>query len=275
MEPHAHDGHRPATALAILAAAAGMVLTGCGPSSGSSAASTQSAASTRSAADAQSSGTSSATSSSGSSAAVVSSASLPFPTTAGDTWIYKNTNGTTSENKIASVTQVASGQQVTMDTAFTDGGTTTRSHYAYIVQPNGQISLPFSQFGSSGSSGGFSVKLISGSLFWPSAAELASGRPYHSTLTLAYTIAGKKQQVTMHATATGEGTESVTVPAGTYSATVVSEVESEKFDGVNISTDVKTWLASGVGPVQSELVNIDGTTQNITNKEELTSFVKG
>jgi hypothetical protein len=43
-------------------------------------------------------------------------------------------------------------------------------------------------------------------------------------------------------------------------------LESEKFDGLNISTDVKTWLASGVGPVQSELVNIDGASQDITNK---------
>jgi hypothetical protein len=269
MELHAPDVHRPATALAILATAAGMVLTGCGPSSGSSAASTQSTAGP------QSSGASSAKSSTGSTSTVVTAASLPFPTATGDTWIYKNTNGTTSENKIASVTQVSSGQQVLMDTAFTDGGTTTRSHYAYVVQPNGQITLPFSQFGSSGSSGGFSVKLISGSLFWPSAAQLASGQPYHSTLTLAYTIAGKKEQVTMHTTATGDGTQSVTVPAGTYSATVVNMLESEKFDGLNISTDVKTWLASGIGPVQSELVNVDGTTQNVTNKEELTSFVRG
>ena len=256
------DSWRPAIAITVLATAGGLILTGCGASSGSSAATAQSPAATHS----------SGTSSTGSTSTVMS-ASLPFPTTAGDTWIYSNTNGTTSENKIVSVTQVSSGQQVLMDGIFKDNGTTTSSHYSYIVEPNGQITLPFSQFDSSGS--GVSVKLISGGLYWPAAAELASGRSYHSTLTIEFTVAGKTEQVATHVTATGGGTQSVTVPAGTYSATVVSMLESEKFDGINVSTDIKTWLASGVGPVQTEIVTVDGTTQGVTDKEELTSFVKG
>jgi hypothetical protein len=55
----------------------------------------------------------------------------------------------------------------------------------------------------------------------------------------------------------------------------VSEVEKESFEGTTIDIDVKTWLATGIGPVQSELVDIDGNTKTISNKEELTSFVKG
>ena len=43
----------------------------------------------------------------------------------------------------------------------------------------------------------------------------------------------------------------------------------------SVSTDIKTWLASSVGPVQTEIISVDGTTQGVTNKEELTSFVKG
>jgi hypothetical protein len=38
---------------------------------------------------------------------VVSTGSLPFPATVGDSWTYSNSNGSTSENKIASNTQVA------------------------------------------------------------------------------------------------------------------------------------------------------------------------
>ena len=76
---------------------------------------------------------------------VVSSGALPFPTTVGDTWTYSNSNGTTSENKIASATQVSAGK-VTMATTFKDNGTTTHDSYEYIVEPNGQISLPTSQF---------------------------------------------------------------------------------------------------------------------------------
>lgn len=205
----------------------------------------------------------------------MSSGSLPFPSTAGDTWFYSNTNGSTSENKVKSVTQVSSGQKVLMETTFKDNGTTSHSDYSYILQPNGEITLPLSQFTSAGSSAGFSFKLISGGMYWPSAVQLASGKSYHSTMTLEYTIAGKTMKSTTHITATGGGTQSVTVPAGTYNATVVNMLESENLMGTTISTEVKTWLATGVGPVQSELVNVDGTTKSITNKEELTSFVKG
>ncbi len=196
MTLHAKDSRRPAIAITVLATAGGLILTGCGASSGSSAATAQSPAATHS----------SGTSSTGSTSTVVSSASLPFPTTAGDTWIYSNTNGTTSENKIVSVTQVSSGQQVLMDGIFKDNGTSTSSHYSYIVEPNGQITLPFSQFDSAGS--GVSIKLISGGLYWPSAAELASGQAQHSTLTIEFTVAGKTEQVAAHVTATGSGTQS-------------------------------------------------------------------
>jgi hypothetical protein len=258
----AKDSRRTAIAITALTAAGGLILTGCGPSGGSNASATQSAAATHSA----------GTSSTGS-ASTVSSASLPFPTTTGDTWTYSDTNGTTSENKIASVTQVSSGQQVLMDTTFKDNGTTTSSHYSYIFEPNGQITLPFSEFDSAGS--GVSVKLVSGNLYWPSAAELASGQAHHSTLTIEFTVDGKTQTVTTHVTATGGGTQSVTVPAGTYSATVVNMLETEKFDGISLDTEIKTWLANGVGPVQTEILSIDGSTQGVTSKQELTSFVKG
>jgi hypothetical protein len=204
---------------------------------------------------------------------VVSSGSLPFPTTVGDTWFYKDSNGSTSENKIESVKQVSAGQEVLMASSFKDNGTTTHSHYSYIVQPDGKISLPLSQFGSAGST--VSVKLVSGGVYWPSAAQLSSGKAYHSTMTLELSIAGKEQKATTHITATGGGTQSVTVPAGTYSATVVNELESEDFDGVTVNTEIRTWLANGVGPIQSEVVTVDGTTKDIDSKQELTSFIKG
>jgi hypothetical protein len=264
MELYSLDGRRPVIAISALAAA-GLVLTGCASSSGS--ASTSAAA--------QSSGASSSTSSNGSASTVTSSGSLPFPSTAGDTWVYSNTNGAKSKNKVESVTRVSSGRRVLIEDTVEDYGVTTRTHYAYILRPDGEISLPFSQFSRPESSASFSVKLLSGGMSWPSAAQLASGKASHSTMTLTYTIDGKKQQVTMHITATGGGTQSVTVPAGTYRATVVNMLESETFDGDKVSTDVRTWLAAGVGPVQSEVVDVDGASRDILDKEELTSFVKG
>ena len=277
MNIHAQNVRRTAGAFAVAAAAAGLVLTGCGKTSGSGAAAagatTGAAKSGAATSGSGSTASASATGSASQSSVVVSSGALPFPTTVGDSWTYNNTNGTTSENKIASATQVSAGQQVTMDTTFKDSGTTTHDSYEYIIEPNGQIALPTSQFAPSSS--GATFKVISGGIFWPSAAQLASGQPVHTTLTMAFTIAGKTQTITEHITSQGQGTQSVTVPAGTYSASVVNVQESATIDGYNTTLDDKTWLASGVGPVQSELIDIDGGKTSIANKEELTSFVKG
>jgi hypothetical protein len=277
MNIHARNVRRTAGAFAVAAAAAGLVLTGCGKTSGSGAAAagatTGAPASAATTSGGGSTASAAATGSASQSSVVVSSGALPFPTTVGDSWTYNNTNGTTSENKIASATQVAAGQQVTMDTTFKDNGTTTHDSYEYIIEPNGQIALPTSQFAPSSS--GVTFKVLSGGIFWPSAAQLASGQPVHTTLTMEFTVAGKTQTITEHITSQGQGTQSVTVPAGTFSASVVNVQESATIEGYNTTLDDKTWLASGVGPVQSELIDIDGGKTSITNKEELTSFVKG
>jgi DUF3108-like len=275
MKIHAQNVRRTAAAFAVAAAAAGLVLTGCGKTSGSGAAAAgaTTGAATSGATTSGSGATTSASASASQSSVVVSSGALPFPTTVGDSWTYNNTNGTTSENKIASATQVAAGQQVTMDTTFKDNGTTTHDSYEYIIEPNGQIALPTSQFAPSSS--GVTFKIISGGIFWPSAAQLASGQPVHTTLTMEFTVAGKTQTITEHITSQGQGTQSVTVPAGTYSASVVNVQEAATIDGYNTTIDDKTWLASGVGPVQSELITVDGGKTSLTSKEELVSFVKG
>jgi hypothetical protein len=275
MKLHARKVRRTAGAFAVTAAAAGLVLTGCGKSTGSGSAAAGSA-SVSATSGATTSGTGSTASASGTASqasTVVSTGSLPFPTTVGDAWTYSNSNGSTSENKIASNTQVAAGQQVTMATTFKDNGTATHASYEYIVQPNGQIALPTSQFAPS--TAGLTMKIVSGGIFWPSAAQLASGQPVHTTLVMELTIEGKTQKITEHITSQGQGTQTVTVPAGTYSTSVVNVEEAATVDGFKTDIDDKTWLATGVGPVQSELVSVDGGKTDITSKEELTSFVKG
>jgi hypothetical protein len=278
MKLHAQDVRRPAGALAVAAAVAvaGLALTGCGAASGSGSiagATTSGAGSATSAGS--TAGSASGTTSAAPAAAVVSSGSLPFPTTVGDTWNYSNSNGTTSENKITSATQVAAGEEVAMAIAFKDNGATTHSSWDYIVEPNGQIALPTSQFTSSMSSAGGTFKIVSGGIYWPTAAQVSSGQPIHSALVMEITIEGKTEKITEHITSTGEGNQSVTVPAGTYTASVVNVAESADVEGYNLTIDDKTWLAQGVGPVQSELISVDGSTTSITNKQELTSFIKG
>ena len=275
MKLHARKVRRTAGAFAVTAAAASLVLTGCGKTTGAAAAGATTGAATSAATTSGGGSTASAaaTGSASQSSVVVGSGAVPFPSTVGDTWSYTNSNGTKSVNKIAAATQVSAGQQVTMDTAFTDSGTTTHQSYEYIIEPNGQIALPTSQFAPSTS--GVTFKVLSGGVYWPSAAQLSSGQPVHTTMTMQFTIAGKTQTITEHITSQGQGTQSVTVPAGTYNASVVSVQESADIEGYNTTLDDKTWFASGVGPVQSELIDVAGGKTSIDNKEELVSFVKG
>ena len=276
MKLHAQDVRRSVGAFAVVAAVAGLALTGCSSASGTgSTASTTTSGAGSTTSSGSTTSTASASSPASPASAVVSSGSLPFPTTVGDTWNYSNSNGTTSQNKITSATQVAAGQEVAMAITFKDNGATTHSSWDYIVQPNGQIALPTSQFTSSVSGAGESVKILSGGIYWPTAAQVSSGQPIHSTLAFEITLAGKTETITEHITSTGEGNQSVTVPAGTYTASVVNVAETADFEGYNLTIDDKTWLASGVGPVQSELISVDGSKTDLTDKQVLTSFVKG
>jgi hypothetical protein len=274
MRLHPPDLRRPAGAIAVLATA-GLVLTGCG-GSGSGSGSTSGANSGSTSAAGNSS--SAASNGGGGSTSTVSSASAPFPIAVGNTWTYKTvtpgigSNGKTV-NKIRSVKQVSSGQEVDMTAAITAAGTTTHTSSYYIFEPNGAISVPFSQFSSANS--GTQVKLISGGIFWPPESALQSGQTTHSTLKIKYTINGVKKVVTAHIAVKGSGSQSVTVPAGTYDATVVNMTMSEKVEGYNVSVDVRTWLANGIGPVKTEAI-LGGIAGNkVASEDELVSFHKG
>jgi hypothetical protein len=278
MKLHARKVRRTAGAFAVTAAAASLVLTGCGKNTGSAAAGATSGTATSGSSTSSSpasGSTASATTSASQASTVTSTGSVPFPSTVGDTWDYSNSNGTSSQNKILSSTAVAAGQQVAMAIAFKDNGATSHETWDYIVEPNGQIALPTSQFTSSFASSGATVKINSGGIFWPSAAQLASGQPIHSTLVMTIKVSGTTEKITEHVTSQGQGTQTVTVPAGTYNASVINVTEVASFMGYKTTIEDKSWMATGVGPVQSELIDVTGGKTSIDNKEELTSFVKG
>jgi hypothetical protein len=269
MNRHA-PGLRPAGAVAAVAIAAGLVLAGCGGSNGSSASSGSSGTSSSSGASTSSS--SSASSGSGGSTSVVSAATVPFPVGVGDTWTYKTTYGKTI-NKMTAVTAVSGGQQVTMASAITSLGNTSDVSAYYVVHPDGSISLPFSQFDTNSS--GTTVKLISGSIFWPPAAELASGKAYHDTLRIEFIESGVKQKIDAHVTVQGAGTQTVTVPAGTYNATVVNMTMAETVHGFAVSSEVRTWLATGVGPVKTEVILDEAGVSHVAAEDKLVSYKAG
>jgi hypothetical protein len=252
-----------AGAAALVAITAGLALAGCGGSSSSGSAAGNNAGKSSPAA-------SHSPSSSGST--TVTTATVPFPVGVGDTWRYKTTYGRTV-NRMTAVARVPGGQQVTMRSAITSLGTTTHDTAYYVVHSDGSISLPFSQFDTNSS--GTSVKLISGNIFWPPADQLSSGQAYHSALKIEFSENGMEQNVTAHVTVRGAGTQSVTVPAGTYNADVVNMTMSETIEGITVSNVVRTWLAPGVGPVKSEVILHEGGTAHIAAENQLISFTAG
>ena len=264
MSRNALSPRRLAGTATVVAIAAGLAVAGCGGSSSSGSAAGSNAASSSPAA-------SHSPSSSGSTAAVTT-ATVPFPVGVGDTWKYKTTYGRTV-NRMTAVTPVSGGQQVTMRSAITSLGSTTHDTAYYVVHSDGSISLPFSQFNTNSSTS--SVKLISGNIFWPPADQLSSGQAYHDALKIEFSSGGMEQNVTAHVTVRGAGTQSVTVPAGTYSADVVTMTMSEKIEGISVSSVVKTWLAPGVGPVKSEVILHEGGADHIAAENQLISFKAG
>lgn len=197
-----------------------------------------------------------------------------FPYAVGNTWVYTidlgSTGHGTTTSKIVSVTPVPGGNRVTM--AVTDkipGLPTPTTDVIYIFHPDGSITVPYAQTGNG------QVIVKSGSIVWPSQAVLNSGQPHHSKLVIQITVAGHSLKVKADVTVQGAGTQSVTVPAGTYQATVVNETIKENVVGIAVSTVVKTWLAPGVGPVKSQIAATTNGVSKIAAVEELKSFTKG
>ncbi len=257
--------------LAAAVAATGLALAGCGASATGSGSGTAGSGSGSASGSTASSGSNSTTTTT--SGGTVSAPAL-FPITVGDTWVYQQkltaTKGTVT-NQIASVTPGASGERVIMK-SHTDLADLphTATDAIFIIHPDGSISVPLTQVATTG------VTIKSGSVIWPSAAQLASGQPHSSTLVVTIAEAGRTMRVKAHIVVRGAGTQTVHVPAGTYQATVINETMTEKVMGFQVTLDVRTWLASGVGPVKSEVLTKAGSLSNgITSEQVLKSFTKG
>jgi hypothetical protein len=282
--------HPAATTAAITAGclfAAVLALAGCASSGGSSGSSgssnpagtgaTTAPATTSAAASASATATASASAavsaSSPAAAAGGSGASVPFPVAVGDTWKYASTAGGetgTTINKMTAVVPVESGQRVTMTGTSTLLGTTTTHSSTYVFGSDGSITYPLSQFGSTSG-----VTLSGTGVFWPPAAVIDSGQPSTSQLKISIKQSGVSLSTTAHITVQGAGTASVTVPAGSYQATVVDMTIALTVEGISVTEEVKTWLASGVGPVKDEVILDEAGTNTVAASEELQSFTKG
>jgi hypothetical protein len=253
-------------ALAGAAGVTAIALAGCG-----SAASTTGAASTGSPA-ASTSGTASASATTSADATAsptgAAGVSAPFPVAVGNTWVYEavtsiNSAHSTDTKKVLSVTPTTGGRQVVMsDTVLPGSAKVTQN---YVFYDNGQIGFPISQ--------SHGVSVISGNgIVWPNAADLAAGKATHSTSKIKLSSG---QIETADVTVQGGGTQSVSVPAGTFQATLVNMTIVTHVGSFLTTITVKEWTAPGTGPVKSqEFIKAAGQSQ-ITTTEALLTFTKG
>jgi hypothetical protein len=254
------------SARAVLAGAAVIALAGCASASSSGGTAAGSATSGGASSPAGSPGTPSATANSS-----VASGSLPFPVAVGNTWTYQTVSSINNEhgivtNRVLSVTPVPGGRRVTMSSTVVLGQTTKTTQQNYIFYSDGKIGYPVDQAGG--------VSVVGGSgVLWPNAAELASGQAYHSVLRIRLNTTSSVQ--TANVTVKGGGTQSVSVPAGSYQATVVDMSMDMMIGGFSSTAVVTTWDAPGIGPVKTEeVIQAGGKTEAITT-EELLTFTKG
>jgi hypothetical protein len=259
----------------VLAGAAVIALAGCGTPSRTSPATSNSSPAAATAGqggslNASASAAATAASGSGSTAgsSVAPSVSIPFPAAVGNTWVYElvssvNNAHALDTKKVLSLTRVTGGTRVTMSDTVSPGSDTAIENYLFY--DNGQLGFPVSE--------PHGVTVVSGNgVVWPDAAGLASGRAYHSVLQIRLSSG---QYETANVTVQGGGTTSVSVPAGTYRATLVTMTIASKVGRFGTTAVVKVWVASGTGPVKTEeLVTASGKTQ-LTTTESLLTFTKG
>jgi hypothetical protein len=187
--------------------------------------------------------------------------SIPFPVAVGNTWVYQTQSGGQTgrtTNRVVGAGPGSAGFRVTVSSTTDIGGSASTVVPVYTFYPDGTIGYPVP-----------SVSGVPGTgsdIRWPDAAGLASGKVYHSVLH----VQGGSADVTVQ----GGGTESVSVPAGTYRATLVTTSIASKIGNFTSISVLKVWTAPGIGPVKTEqLLKAGGKTQ-VTTTTTLLSFTK-
>jgi hypothetical protein len=202
----------------------------------------------------------------------VAPVSIPFPDSVGDTWVYQTTANVSGEtglttDRIVSSAPAAAGYQVTMAQTVQVGGSAITTEPVYVFYPNGKVGYPVPD------ANGVSVQ--GSGVTWPDSAGLASGQVYHSVVRVGVNHAGAIKVQNADVTVQGAGTVPVTVPAGTYLASLVNTTITTQVGGFAATVVVKTWLAPNVGPVQSEVLTQAGGQTKLITTNRLLSFTKG
>jgi len=193
-------------------------------------------------------------------------ASTVIPAQLGNTWVYAVDSSVlgkgTETARISAVRPVTGGQRATLSTSLRLAGSTKPFRFSsnFTLGADGSVTFATTSF--------MGAKLVSGNVNWPSPAALTPGRPRTSTVTGSFLGFKTTERVTI----TNVGPATITVPAGSYQATLLEQTVTDHAGG---RTVIKAWVVNGIGEVKSETTVIVKGQHEVSNVETLTSFTKG
>lgn len=204
-----------------------------------------------------------------------------YPVGLGNTWTYRmnypDPVGIITETEtMTAVTPEGTDVRVTIERSFHyENGSSPdfTDSVDYLFHADGSLSVPYQSIPDNS---GALVEIHDGELLWPTTAEFEAGTPKTGVINLTVTADGTPFDQSISFTITGQGVESVTVPAGTYDArkllqSMLISIPSAGLE--NLPIDATVWLAEGVGQVRSEVPDLLGSGTPIV--VELIQFTPG
>ena len=193
-------------------------------------------------------------------------ASTVIPAQLGNTWVYAVDSTAlgkgTETSRISAVTAAAGGRRATLLISLRLDGSKQPFRFAsqFIAGADGSVTF--------GSTSFMGAKLASVNVNWPSPAALTPGRPSTSTVTGSFLGFKTTERVTI----ANLGPAAVTVPAGSYQATLLQQTAT---DGKGNSNVIKSWVVNGIGQVKTEITVIVKGMHTVSTAQALMSFTKG
>jgi hypothetical protein len=193
-------------------------------------------------------------------------ASTVIPAQLGNTWVYAVDSSVlgkgTETARISAVRPVTGGQRATLSTSLRLAGSTKPFRFSsnFTLGADGSVTFATTSF--------MGAKLVSGNVNWPSPAALTPGRPRTSTVTGSFLGFKTTERVTI----TNVGPATITVPAGSYQATLLEQTVTDRSGNRDV---VKSWVVNGIGQVKSVTTVIVKGQRQVSSAEVLTSFTKG
>jgi hypothetical protein len=189
-----------------------------------------------------------------------------IPAQLGDTWVYAVDSSVlgkgTETARISAVTAAAGGHRATLSTSLRLDGSKAPFRFASQFTAGAGGSVTF------GSTSFMGARLASANVNWPSPAALTPGHPHTSTVTGSFLGFKTTERLTI----TEVGPATITVPAGTYQATLLEQTVTGRGGGHEV---IKSWVVNGIGQVKTDITVIVKGQRSVTTGQVLTSFTKG